>query len=86
MVYTVTDLQPGHSFTWTAQSSGLTIVGDHRVAQGPAGSVTASLRFRYHGLLAPLVSLVAAGRIRRYLAMEAEGLKRRSEAGVPSTA
>ena len=79
LVYTVTRLDPGRSFAWRAESTGLTIVGDHRIEPGPGDAVTVTLSIYQSGVLAPLVARLAAGLTRRYMTMEAEGLKRRSE-------
>ena len=75
----VTALDPGRSFTWAAHSPGLTTEADHVLE--PAGDgTTVTLRLRQRGPLAGLFSLLAGARFRRYVRMEAEGLKVRSEA------
>jgi hypothetical protein len=80
-IWTVTDMQPERSFTWTAVTSGITSVGVHQIHPGPSGNVTVTLSVRQTGLLAPIVGLFASGLTRRYIQMEVEGLKRRAEAG-----
>lgn len=77
LVWLVTALVPGRSFSWAARSAGVTTVAGHRVdAAGGGGGLTVTLSVRQTGLLAPLVALLASGRTRRYVQMEASGLKR----------
>jgi uncharacterized membrane protein len=78
-IWTVSDLQPERSFAWTAGASGITTVANHEITPGPADSVTVTLSIRQSGLLSPLVALLAGGLTRRYIRMEAEGLKRKAE-------
>jgi uncharacterized protein YndB with AHSA1/START domain len=79
LVWEVTDLVPQESFSWQARSAGITTLGLHQLAPGAAGGVTVRLGLRQSGPLAGLVGLLTARRTRRYVQMEAEGLKRRSE-------
>jgi uncharacterized protein YndB with AHSA1/START domain len=81
LVWTVTELEPQRSFTWTATTAGLRLTGGHRLAAGP-DNVSVTLSFAVNGLLAPLFAPLIGARIREYLQMEAEGLKRRSELSV----
>jgi len=74
----VTEVEPGHSFTWQTSSPGVTSVGGHSVEADGQGSVL-TLTLRVTGPLArPIYALVRA-RSRRYLAMEAEGFRRTAE-------
>ncbi|CAJ1499059.1 SRPBCC family protein [[Mycobacterium] holstebronense] len=78
MVWTVTDLVHERSFTWTASTAGIRFTGFHELS--PTGSgVRAVLTFTVSGPMAWLAGLLAGSRIRRYVDMEADGLKRRSE-------
>jgi uncharacterized membrane protein len=75
----VTEWEPGHAFTWASSSSGVYSVAKHRVE--PAGDGTrVTLSIEQRGPLAWLVALLAGGVTRRYVAMEAAGLKARAEA------
>jgi uncharacterized membrane protein len=76
--WTVTALHPGESFTWVATSPGVRITAEHRVRPTPSGTV-ATLAVTQEGLLARLMSPFLARLTDRYLAMEAAGLKARSE-------
>lgn len=81
VVWTVSDLEPGRSFTWTARNPGVTSVAHHQLSPGPGNTVTVRLSVRQTGPLSPLLGLLASGLTRRYVNMEAEGLKRYCEAG-----
>ncbi len=86
VVWTVTDLEPRRSFTWTARNTGITSVADHQLAPGPGNTVTVRLSVRQTGPLTPLLGLFASGLTRRYVNMEAEGLKRYCEADAVASA
>jgi uncharacterized protein YndB with AHSA1/START domain len=77
--WTVTELEPGRSFTWRSRSGGVTSEGVHGVEPSAEGSL-ATLAFRQTGLLAGLIAVLGGKQIRRYVDMELAGLKRRSEA------
>lgn len=77
-VFTITELVDERSFTWTASAAGMRSTGYHELMPTDAG-VRAVLTFALTGPMAWLGRLAAAGRIRRYVDMEADGLKRESE-------
>lgn len=79
LMWVVTALVPQESFVWVATSGGVTTVGLHQLILGPSGGVTVRLTLEQSGRLAGLVGLFGARRTRRYVQMEADGLKRRSE-------
>ena len=77
-VFTVTELTEGHRFVWVTRSPGATVFADHSVvAEGSGSRVTLSVRFA--GVLAWLVGWLTRNLNNRYLALEAAGLKQRSE-------
>lgn len=78
-VYTVTEHAPGQAFTWAARSPGVTTVAGHHVVSREGGHATVRLTLDQTGVLAPVVGLLAAKLTRRYVTLEAEGLKRRCE-------
>ncbi|GAA2576016.1 SRPBCC family protein [Actinomadura fulvescens] len=78
-VWTVTDFAPGRAFTWTARTPGVTTVASHDITSHPDGTVSVRLGLDQSGPLAFLVALLAGRRARRYVAMEAAGLKQKAE-------
>jgi uncharacterized protein YndB with AHSA1/START domain len=81
LTYTVTAVDDGRSFTWEAGNAASRGVGEHVLTPRVAGGCTATLRLTQRGPVAPLVGALLDGLTRRYLRMEAEGLKSRSEDG-----
>jgi hypothetical protein len=82
VVWTVTALEAGCEFEWRIANPGLKTVAIHRLrAVGPERS-RVTLTLDWHGPLAPLVRLRYGTLSRRYVATEAESLKRRCEAAV----
>jgi uncharacterized protein YndB with AHSA1/START domain len=77
-VWTVSDLVEGEQFTWTADSPGVRTRASHRVV-GRADGSQATLWIDQGGVLGSVVGLLYGGLTRRYLQMEAAGLKQRSE-------
>jgi uncharacterized protein YndB with AHSA1/START domain len=80
LTYTVTEVEDGRSFTWEAGNAASRGVGEHLLTPRIAGGCTATLRVTQRGPAARLVGALLDGISRRYVRMEAEGLKRRSEA------
>ena len=66
------------SFTWISWAPGVRVVAKHGVQASGQGT-HATLWLRYEGLLGGLLSWLTLGVNERYLNMEAQGLKRRSE-------
>ncbi len=86
MVWTVTEFEPLRQFTWTVNSAGVTTIARHILTPGPAQSTTVTLSIDRVGMLAAVVDLLTAGLTKRYIAMEAEGLKRVCETESIATA
>ena len=76
----VTHLEPGRAFTWSARRPGLTTVAAHRIAAPDGGPVKVTLSLAQTGPLAAVLGALAGGLTRRYVIMEAYGLKRYCEA------
>jgi len=81
LTWDVTGIEPGRSFSWTASSPGVTTSADHRLEPLGTSTVAVRIAIRRSGPLAGLVDRLLAGMTRRYVGMEAEGLKRRCEGG-----
>jgi uncharacterized protein YndB with AHSA1/START domain len=80
--YTVTALDDGRSFTWEAGNALVRGVGEHVLTPRVAGGCTATLRVVQRGPAAALAALLLRRTARRYVRMEAEGLKARCESDV----
>jgi hypothetical protein len=77
-MWKVVALDPGRSFTWISVAPGLRVVADHSVAPAPSGS-RARLSLDMQGLFGGMLGWMTKGITERYLALEANGLKARSE-------
>jgi hypothetical protein len=81
VIWRVTELEPGSRFAWDTRTPGLRSVGDHAVTRLDDRRSRALLAIDQTGPPAPLAGLLYGRLIRRYLAMESAGLKRRCEEG-----
>lgn len=77
-VWTVTELDEGRSWTWTATAPLVKTVATHTVEPHENGTLM-SATIEQSGPLGKLIGKVAAGLTDRYLLMEAEGVKAASE-------
>jgi uncharacterized protein YndB with AHSA1/START domain len=77
LIWTVTQVVPERSFTWTAGSAVARGVGEHVLTPRRGGGCTATLRVRQTGPAGPLVAALLRGLTRRYVRTEAEGLRTR---------
>ena len=84
VVWTVTDLAPGRSWTWVATALGAKTVATHHVTPHESGT-RVDQSIEQTGPLGRLVGLLYRGLTRRYVAMEAAGLKRECESRVAAT-
>ncbi len=74
VVWTVTELDPGRSFTWQAEGAGVRSEASHEVRAMGAGTSEVRLTFDQAGPLSPMVGALLGRLTRRYVRMEAEGL------------
>lgn len=81
MTWTVSALEEGRSFEWTAGAPGVRSVAGHRVLQEGTGSLV-TLWVEQQGLVVKLMSGRFAKMAEEYLQIEAEGLRRRCEGDV----
>ena len=78
-LWQVTEIdEAGRNFTWISRGPGMLVTARHGVDAAGTGS-RAHLSLRYEGLLGPLFGRLTRGITERYLDLEANGLKRRSE-------
>ena len=80
VVWTVTAFEPEHYFTWQTDVPGVRTVAGHHVEATGSNSTRVTLSLSWRGPLAPLIGLLCRKRSRRYVGMEAQGLKQRCEA------
>ncbi len=80
LVWKVTALTSGRSWTWVAKSPGVVTSATHEIDEIDATTCRVRQQIEHRGPLAALVGRLTASRTRRYLEQEAAGLKQRSEA------
>jgi uncharacterized protein YndB with AHSA1/START domain len=73
MTWTVTAVESGRSFTWEAGAPGATTVASHVLTANGTGTDLA-LTIEQRGPLGRLVGVLTAGRTRRFMQLEADGL------------
>lgn len=78
-VWTVTSIEPHRQFTWEASTFGSHMVGIHAIEALGEGRSRVTLGVDQSGPLAWLGTLLFGRLGRRYVRMEAEGLKQRVE-------
>ena len=77
-LWTVSEIEPGKRYTWISTAPGLLVTATHSVVRAGKGS-QASLSIHYGGILGGGLAKLTGGLNDRYIAMEAAGLKHRSE-------
>ncbi|WP_216215425.1 SRPBCC family protein [Amycolatopsis aidingensis] len=78
-VWQVTEFTEGREFTWVARGPGVTTTGSHVLVPEGDGAVTVLLGLEQRGPFGAVIGLLLGTVTRRYLTMEAEGLKRAAE-------
>jgi uncharacterized membrane protein len=81
----ITELEEGRSFTWITRGPGILVAARHSIEDAANGS-QATLSLDFSGPLGPLCARLTRGLNARYLALEAQGLKKRAEAEARSQA
>lgn len=76
--WVVTELQEGRGFTWISRSPGVRATAEHLIEPTSTGS-RVTLSVQLGGVLGPLVARATRRMTERYIALEAKGLKHRSE-------
>ena len=77
-LWTITAIERGRSFTWISRAPGVRVIAHHTAVPTSTGS-RATLSLRYEGIFGGLLAWMTEGITKRYLFMEAGGLKARSE-------
>ena len=79
LVWRVTEIDPGSSWTWVQRSPGVLVTARHDVISQPGGRTLVRQKLDQRGVLGSLVGRLMAKKTKRFLALEAQGLKARSE-------
>jgi uncharacterized protein YndB with AHSA1/START domain len=79
LVWEVTEVDPGVSWTWRQRSLGGTTLATHEVVPQDGGRTLVRQRIDQRGPIGVLFGKLTQGLTNRYLQMEGEGLKARSE-------
>ncbi|WAJ46745.1 SRPBCC family protein [Mycobacterium sp. Aquia_216] len=79
LVWRVTELDAGSSWTWVQHSPGSLVTARHDVVAAPGGRTLVHQQLDQSGPLGALVGRLMAKKTRRFLELEAQGLKARSE-------
>lgn len=79
LVWRVTEVDPGRSWTWVQRAPGATASARHDVIAQPGGGTLVRQRIDQSGAFGALVGRLMASMTKRYLKLEAQGLKARSE-------
>jgi uncharacterized protein YndB with AHSA1/START domain len=79
LVWEVTDLAPGVSWTWAQRSSGGSTLAHHTLTPIAEGRTLVHQALDQQGLAGAIVGRLMRRTTRRYLELEAQGLKSRSE-------
>lgn len=77
-LWTLTAIEPGRRFTRVSRAPGLRVVAHHSVEPTVSGS-RATLSLELQGVFGGVFGRLTRGITERYLALEASGLKARSE-------
>lgn len=79
LVWQISDADPGRSWTWVARSAGARTYARHQVFPDGDAAAVVTQSIDQRGPVGVVVGALMRGLTRRYLAMEAEGLKAASE-------
>ena len=77
-IWVITGWAPGHSFTWEITAPGVRVAGSHILAPSEEGCLL-TLTLNFHGWLGITAAYLKRQLTQRYMRLEAEGLKARSE-------
>jgi uncharacterized membrane protein len=79
LVWTVTEIEPGSSWTWVQRSPGVLVSARHDIIAQPGGRTLVRQQLDQRGVLGALVGRLMANKTKHFLELEAQGLKARSE-------
>jgi uncharacterized membrane protein len=79
LVWKVTEIDHGSSWTWVQRSPGVLVTARHWVTTQPGGRTLVRQQLEQRGVLGALVGRMMIKKTKRFLELEAQGLKARSE-------
>jgi uncharacterized membrane protein len=79
LVWKVTEIDPGSYWTWVQRSPGVRVSARHWVIPQPGGGTVVRQQLEQRGVLGALVGRMMIKKTKRFLELEAQGLKARSE-------
>lgn len=79
LIWQVTEIEPGSSWTWVQRSPGVQVIARHYVSAQPDGRTLVRQQLDQSGALGALVGRLMVKKTKRFLQLEAQGLKARSE-------
>ncbi|OBG56285.1 MULTISPECIES: SRPBCC family protein [unclassified Mycobacterium] len=79
LIWKVTEIHPGSSWTWVQRSPGVLVSARHDVTALPGGRTLVRQQLDQRGVLGALVGRLMTTKTKRFLKLEAQGLKARSE-------
>jgi uncharacterized membrane protein len=79
LIWKVTEIDPGSSWTWVQRSPGVLVSARHDVIAQPGGRTLVRQQLDQRGVIGVLVGRLMVKKTRRFLELEAQGLKSRTE-------
>ena len=79
LVWQVTEIERGSSWTWVQRTPGSLVTARHYVSGQPGGRTLVRQQLDQHGPLGALVGRLMVKKTKRFLDLEGQGLKARSE-------
>ncbi len=79
LVWRVTEIDPGSSWTWVQRSPGVLVTARHDVIAQPGGRTLVRQQLDQRGVLGSLVGRLMVKKTKRFLELEAQGLKASAE-------
>ena len=75
LVWRVTEIDPGSSWTWVQRFPGVLVTARHDVIAKPGGRTLVRQQLDQRGVLGALVGRLMVKKAKRFLELEAQGLK-----------
>jgi uncharacterized membrane protein len=79
LTWKVTEIDPGLSWTWVQRAPGVAVTARHHVIVQPDGRTLVRQELDQRGMIGAVVGRLMIKKTKRFLELEAQGLKTRSE-------